>query len=130
MIKEITKRAKENNRRMSVLKIVIVAVLIAVVLLFTYLTGGSKGVYLHLMYIPIILSSFFWNAYGGLLIGLLSGILAGPLMPLDVSAGIMQEPANWLSRVTIFLFIGFFTGYMFQRINKLNKEAQQRTWRR
>lgn len=127
MIKEITKRAKENNRKMSVLKMVIVAVLIAVVLLFTYLTGGSKGVYLHLMYIPIIISSFFWNAYVGLLTGLLSGILAGPLMPLDVSAGIMQEPANWLSRVTIFLFIGFFTGYLFQRINKLNSEAQQRS---
>lgn len=78
------------------------------------------------MYIPIILASLFWGSFGGLIVGMVSGMLAGLLLPLDVAKGIMQEPTNWISRIIIFLFIGFFTGYMFDWINKLNKEAQDR----
>ncbi|NLY19012.1 MAG: EAL domain-containing protein [Clostridiaceae bacterium] len=47
-------------------------------------------------------------------------------MPLDVSLGIMQDPINWISRLIMFSFIGFLTGYMIDRINKLNEEKQER----
>lgn len=126
MIKAIIKPANRNDKHVSLIRILIIGVLVAAVLYFAYLTGGTKKVYLHLMYIPIILASLFWGSFGGLIVGMVSGMLAGPLLPLDVAKGIMQEPTNWISRIIIFLFIGFLTGYMFDWINKLNKEAQDR----
>lgn len=47
---------------------------------------------MHLMYIPIVLSSLFWGTYVGLATGVICGMAAGPWMPLDVSSGIMQDP--------------------------------------
>lgn len=126
MIKAIIKSANRNDKHVSLIRILIIGVLVAAVLYFVYLTGGTKKVYLHLMYIPIILASLFWGSFGGLIVGMVSGMLAGPLLPLDVAKGIMQEPTNWISRIIMFLFIGFFTGYMFDWINKLNKEVQDR----
>jgi len=100
--------------------------MIFAVIQITYLTGGTKTVYLHLMYIPIILSSLFWGAYLGLAVGIVCGILAGPFIPLDVTQGIMQEPINWIPRLLIFSLIGFLTGFLFDKINRLNTEKQER----
>jgi EAL domain-containing protein (putative c-di-GMP-specific phosphodiesterase class I) len=124
-MRSLIKQANENKQA-GFLKILLVSVLVAAVLYFVYLTGGTKKVYLHLMYIPIILSSLFWGSFGGLIVGTVSGLLAGPLMPLDVVSGIMQESTNWISRIFLFSLIGFFTGYILDWINQLNKEAQDR----
>lgn len=126
MIKAMMKRANGNDRHVRLLQIVLISVLVAAVLYFVYLTGGTIKVYLHLMYIPIILASLFWGSIGGLIVGIISGLLAGPLMPLDVANGVMQETTNWISRIFLFALIGFFTGYMLDWINQLNKEAQDR----
>lgn len=81
---------------------------------------------MHLMYIPIVLSSLFWGTYVGLATGVICGMAAGPWMPLDVSSGIMQDPINWISRLIMFSLIGLLTGGMIDRINKLNEEKQAR----
>lgn len=99
--------------------------MVSAVVYIVYITGGTKTVFVHLLYIPIILSSLFWGAFVGITVGIVCGILVGPFMPLDVSSGIMQEPINWLFRLLIFLLIGFITGYMIDRINKLNSERQE-----
>lgn len=116
----------DNNRRTNLAKILVMIILIFGTSFFVYLTGGTKKVFVHLMYIPIILSSLFWGTYAGLAAGVICGMVAGPLMPLDVSQGIMQDPINWISRLLMFSFIGFFTGSMIDRINKLNEEKQAR----
>ena len=85
--------------------------------------GGTKMVFVQLLYIPIILSSLFWGTYSGLIAGVVCGILVGPFIPLDVPNGIMQDPINWISRLLIFSLIGFLTGYMFERINRLNLKS-------
>lgn len=108
------------------MKILLISILIVSVSFFVYLTGGTKKVFVHLMYIPIILSSLFWGSYAGLSAGVVCGIFAGPFMPLDVSLGIMQDPVNWISRLLMFSLIGLLTGYMIDRINRLNKEKQER----
>lgn len=100
--------------------------MIVAVSFFVYVTGGTKNVYVHLMYIPVILSSMFWGPYAGIASGAAAGILVGPSMPKDVVEGIMQEPINWISRLVMFAFIGLVTGYMVDRINKLNEEKQER----
>lgn len=116
----------DKSVRMNLIKILLICIMVAVVLQTVYLTGGTKKVFVQLMYIPIILSSLFWGAYAGLMTGLIGGILAGPFIPLDVSQGLMQDPINWISRALIFSLIGFTTGYMFDKINKLNAEKQER----
>lgn len=109
----------------SLIKILLISIMVSAVVYIVYITGGTKTVFVHLLYIPIILSSLFWGAFVGITVGIVCGILVGPFMPLDVSSGIMQEPINWLFRLLIFLLIGFITGYMIDRINKLNSERQE-----
>ncbi|SHF25071.1 EAL domain-containing protein, partial [Alkalibacter saccharofermentans] len=125
MMRSLIKRANENKQA-SLLKIIFIMVLILVAVYFVHLTGGTKKVYVHLLYVPIILSSLFWGSFGGLTVGMVSGLSVGPLMPLDVSSGIMQDPVNWISRMLAFSLIGLFTGHMLDWINQLNREAQDR----
>lgn len=115
-----------KNSRSKILKILLVGLMIVAVVYLVYFTGGTKKVYVHLMYIPIILSAIFGGAINGVVIGILCGILVGPFMPMDVSLNIMQDPINWINRLLVFTLIGFITGYMIDRINKLNSERQER----
>lgn len=120
---------EDKNWRTILVKFLIITISIVAILYFVLITGGTKKVFVQLMYIPIILSSTFWGSYVGLLVGLICGILAGPFIPLDVSNAIMQDPLNWISRSLIFSFIGFFTGQMIERINRLNLEKQERNFK-
>lgn len=112
-----TTKHVNSNSRTNIAKILLISILIIAITFFVYITGGTKKVFVHLMYIPTILSSLFWGPYVGLGAGIVCGILAGPLMPLDVSLGIMQDPINWISRLLMFSLIGLLTGYMIDRIH-------------
>ena len=115
----------DKSIRMNLIKMLVICFMIVAVLQTVYLTGGTKKAFVQLMFIPIILSSLFWGAYAGLAVGIIGGIFAGTI-PLDVSQGIMQDPINWISRSIIFSIIGFTTGYLFDKINRLNAEKQER----
>jgi EAL domain-containing protein (putative c-di-GMP-specific phosphodiesterase class I)/GGDEF domain-containing protein len=73
-------------------------------------TGGTHFAYLHLFYIPIIFSGFFFSIRGGLLIGLIASMMIGPLMPLNVAENIMQPTHSWAIRSIFFMLIGAFSG--------------------
>lgn len=120
-------KIKRVNRINSanLVKILVIGFLAVAVTFFVYITGGTKKVFVHLMYIPTILASWFWGLSGGLLAGIFCGLCTGPLMPLDVALGVMQDPLNWISRLLMFSLIGLLTGYMIERINKLNEENQE-----
>lgn len=117
----------DKNSRTNLIHILLVAFLVITILYFVYITGGTKKGFVHLMYVPIILSSLYWGAFIGLIAGMVCGILTGPFMPMDVALGITQDPMNWIFRLLIFSFIGFLTGYMIDRINSLNEEKLERT---
>jgi len=116
----------DKNTRSNLLKILMIICLIGIVAYFVYVTGGTKTAFIQLMYIPIILSSLFWGTYGALIAAVVCGIVSGPFMPLDASLGIKQEPINWISRTILYALIAFITGYMIDRIYKLNTEKQER----
>ena len=75
-----------------------------------YATGGVRFAYLHLMYVPVVLSALAFGVPGGLLAGIAGGVLLGPLMPLSTATGEMQQPLNWIYRLTFFAAIGALVG--------------------
>lgn len=120
------KESMKELRVLPKLKLPLIAGLVALVLYIVYATNGTQGVYIHLIYLPIILAAYFWGINGGCLVAILSGVLGGPFMPMNVSEGIMQSPSNWITRLIIFSLIGSSAGYLFQKIEKLNNEIHRK----
>ncbi len=92
--------------------------LVAGVGALVYFTGGIKFVYSHSMYLPILLSGIVFGIRGGVFIGALGGFVLGPLMPIDVVTGEMQNTANWLYRSGFFVLIGLLSGLASDRARR------------
>lgn len=125
-MEEILNRQIVISKISNAYRILLITFLVVFILYIVFITNGSQNVYLHLIYIPIILSSYFWGGRAGLLVAVISGLLAGPLMPLDVAHGIMQDTSNWVVRIIILTIIGGVTGNLFTRVDKLNDEVRKR----
>lgn len=103
----------------------LIATLVISVTFLAYFTGGVTKSYTHLIYIPIILSGYFWGIAGGTSVGIISGILIGPFMPLNVPEGIMQTTYGWMIRLMILTLVGFITGYLFEKIRRLDEKTKE-----
>ncbi len=73
-------------------------------------TGGTYFAYLHLFYVAIVFSGFFFSIHGGLIVGLLASLMIGPFMPLNVEEQIMQPTHSWITRSFFFMLIGGVSG--------------------
>ncbi|MBW3665580.1 MAG: HAMP domain-containing histidine kinase [Actinobacteria bacterium] len=93
----------------SVVVIVTVALLL-IAWLVTLASGGTKTAFLHLFYLPILLSAVRWGVGSALLTAIAATLLSGPLMPLDVGADLPQPMTNWLTRGAFFVLVGMFVG--------------------
>ena len=107
--------------------IIIIALLLWLSGIIVYYTGGTQQSYLHLVYIPILISAYFYKRWGGLFAGLVSGLLLGPYMPINTNEMLMQAHVNWSFRMFFFVLIGLFAGSLFRllelQLNKINKIA-------
>jgi signal transduction histidine kinase len=83
-----------------------------------YQTGGTALVWVHLMYIPIILASAAFGWRGGLISAVVAGIALGPHMPLETAGHIPQKTANWLIRLGFFVLVGGCSGILFSWMNR------------
>jgi signal transduction histidine kinase len=83
-----------------------------------YATGGTGFVWVHLMYVPIVLASGVFGIRGGVASAVVGGIIVGPFMPLDVAKHIPQDTANWLFRSLFFLLVGGCSGLLFSWVNR------------
>jgi len=83
-----------------------------IIFVIVYFTGGTQKVYANLMYIPISIASSTNCMVWAVVHAVYSGILVGPIMPLNVEAGIKQGFFNWFLRlvmyVTVSIVISFF----------------------
>jgi len=95
-----------------------VIIMLPLVYLFVYYTGGIKYVYSHTMYIPILLAGIILGAKYGVLTAFVAGILLGPLMPIDTTLHEPQLFINWFYRMMIFILMGFISGYASTRLRK------------
>ncbi|NWF37482.1 hypothetical protein [Mariprofundus sp. KV] len=81
-------------------------ILIYIVYLLVYNTGGIKNVYSHTMYVPIVIAAVLYGVPGSILASIFGGVALGPLMPLDTASGELQALGNWLYRIGFFSLIG------------------------
>jgi len=67
----------------------------------------------------VVLAGVTFGRRAGVLVGVVAGLLMGPLMPLDVAAGIDQPLRGWLIRMAFYVAIGALAGYARHRFSRL-----------
>lgn len=77
------------------------------------------------MFIPVVIASVVPKRRYGLIHAMVSGVLVGPFMPMDVVANEPQTMFNWLLRLTLFVIISFIIS-TFVRHLKNEYEKNQR----
>ena len=104
-----------------------VFILIFSVLGIVYMTGGTKYVYMHLMYIPLMIAVFNFGYIGGIGFGVLAGYLTS-FIPLDVATMEMQTTENWIYRLLFFVLISTINGFILDTVLKTLKEIEKLTF--
>ncbi|MFA7010953.1 MAG: EAL domain-containing protein, partial [Bacilli bacterium] len=107
----ISKQKKNDFKKAQIFGGIFVLIALPAIYFLVYYTGGIKYVYSHTMYIPIILSGLFFGPWIGFIVGIIGGLLLGPLMPIDALTGEPQLLINWMYRLLIFLVVGFISGF-------------------
>jgi EAL domain-containing protein (putative c-di-GMP-specific phosphodiesterase class I) len=74
--------------------------------LIAYLVGGAGVAAPHWFYLPVLYAAARFGCWGAAVSAVAAGLLAGPAMPLDVAAGVAQQPEDWITRATFFVIIG------------------------
>jgi EAL domain-containing protein (putative c-di-GMP-specific phosphodiesterase class I) len=74
--------------------------------LVAYLIGGAGVAAPHWFYIPLLYAAARFGCLGAAATATAAGLLAGPLLSLDVASGVAQQPGDWLTRAAFFLILG------------------------
>ncbi|WP_162500860.1 putative bifunctional diguanylate cyclase/phosphodiesterase [Modicisalibacter coralii] len=98
----------------------VLACLMGLGCLIVYATGGTAYAYPYLMLIPVILSAAWYHVYGGLTAAFVAASLLACL-PLEVATGTTQPISNYLVRLSLYLAIGGFTGWLFKMLEEANR---------
>lgn len=77
-----------------------------------YAAGGSHTAAPHLFYLPIVLAAVHFRWPVVLATAVTAGLLAGPALPAEVSAGVQQAPQVWLLRLVMFVVIGAVLAFL------------------
>ena len=93
--------------------------------LVVYAAGGTKTVWPHLFYLPVAVASLMWGTRIGVAAAVISGLLCGPLMPLDVAGGLPQTTVGWVARLGFFVAVASTVGVGRGRIVRLSRARQQ-----
>lgn len=97
----------------------------------TYWAGGTTTAWPHVFYVPVVVAGLRFGLRSTLVVSVVAGVLAGPLMPLDVAAGTSQSASNWLIRLGAFVVIGQLTAYLSRySMPSVGDELMARRYRR
>ena len=95
---------KVRHRKIDFFWILFLFFLMLAITFAVYKTGGTNS-YVHLLYIPMILSVFLLGMRTAILFAIIAGLLVGPYMPYDVKNQIMQAPLSWMIRLFMFIVV-------------------------
>ncbi|NLX76411.1 MAG: HD domain-containing protein [Clostridiaceae bacterium] len=108
--------------------IIVSYILSTIVFAIVYFTGGTHKVYTNLMYIPISVISSTNGIKSAVVHAIYSGLLVGPIMPMNVEAGRQQDFFNWFIRLVMYVVIaaviGFFADY-YRKEFEVNKKKEK-----
>lgn len=113
---------------------VLTAVFSVVFIIFTFLLmrfiiPHDKTAWSHLLYLPIIMAGSFLGPWGGLIIGFLSGLASGPLIPVSVDPFVPQFWGDWVFRALMMIIAGMISGgfgVLYQRSNQKIKDLSMK----
>ncbi|HEX5772463.1 MAG TPA: hypothetical protein VFY11_15990, partial [Nocardioidaceae bacterium] len=77
-----------------------------------YLAGGSRTVFPHLFYLPIMMAAVRFGLPAAVVTATAAGVLAGPLLPAEVVTGTAQDPSAWVTRLLIFVSVGMLLAWI------------------
>jgi len=94
----------------------VVAVLLGLSWVTSYALGGAGRVPPHWFYVPVLLAAARFGLAGAAATAVVAGLLAGPLLPLEVPTGAQQQLLDWTARLGFFLVIGLVMGAIIVRL--------------
>lgn len=114
-----------NNESSSKNKLIVLSYMLSVLsAIIVYLSGGTNRVYPNLMYFPIAIMASTSGKKHAIIHAIISGLLIGPIMPLEVASGTMQSPINWLIRTLFFVLVAFIISFFVDYYIKEHKDLQ------
>lgn len=107
----------------------LIAALIGVSWVFTYVAGGTSSGLPHLFYLPVFLGAFIYGLPGGIVTGLVAGAVCGAWLPVSVESDLHQDTRTWLVRVIAFVVagavVGAFSSSLRGRVQNLEQMGSQ-----
>jgi HD-GYP domain-containing protein (c-di-GMP phosphodiesterase class II) len=88
----------------------LICILALVITALIFVSGGTKYVYVQLMYLPIILVGLLFETRIAAFFAVFAGLLVGPFMPLEAAIGSYQPTEAWLLRIVFFTINGMCAG--------------------
>ena len=85
---------------------------LAVCWVASYAVGGAGKVPPHWFYIPIMFAAARFGPVGAAATAVAGGLIAGPLLPLDVAQSTHQSLSDWGGRTIFFLFNGLVMSFV------------------
>ena len=113
-------RKKKANYPKAIIILFIIACN-ALVYYLTYKTGGIRSIYSQLMYLPVVFSGAVFGLKAGMMNAMFSGLLLGPIMPIDLTLPNSDELWFWLVRLAFLLIVGILTGYLSDKTKENRK---------
>lgn len=110
-------------------RVLIVLAALAVTTHLVYRAGGGRFGYVHVMYVPVLLAALYFQALGGLLVGIAAGLCIGPLMPLEVERNLPQPVSSWMFRMLFFAGVGTLVGCAFSRLREATERERELAYR-
>lgn len=83
-------------------------------------TGGGPTPFVHLLYLPVLLAAALFKSWGGLAVGLVAGLISGPLATGNLGPG-----ASWTVRALIFSVIGWAFGEAHHLLERRLRHGQE-----
>lgn len=121
---------KHNARSMArnLFLVFVISSLIAMIAVFVHIMGGTESAFPHMMYLPILLSAYYFSTNGTIIFSAISGFALGPWIPRNVELNLMQVPLSWIFRTVFFIIIGITCSILFQRINRYKQKEVDRSY--
>lgn len=121
----VADNAPVRSRRSAFVTTLVVVALLLLTTLVVYLTNGTGQPMLHLAYLPTIIASLALGLVSGVVTALVAGLVVlGPLMPLDIAAGELQNLASVLYRSAFLVLVALMSGSFGESIRRQRQRAE------